>query len=91
MASDRIVHKHLRLDQAKLKRAQKALSAATETVAVERALDLAISEHERSRIVAAANRQFLRSGIAIRDVLGGRRKIKPGVQQAVRQQLTLAR
>jgi hypothetical protein len=37
---------------------------------VERALDLAILEHERSRIAAEANRQFLKSGIVIRDVFG---------------------
>ena len=69
-AANRIAHKHFRLDQGKLKRAQKALAATTETEAVERALDLAISEHERNRMVAAANRQFLRSGIAVRDVFG---------------------
>jgi hypothetical protein len=68
--SNRITHKHFRLDQAKLTRAQKALAAATETEAVERALDLAISEHERGRVAAAANRQFLKSGIAVRDVFG---------------------
>ncbi len=66
----RITHKHFRLDTAKLKRAQKALSAATETEAVERALDLVITEHERNRIVREANHKFVRSGIAIRDVFG---------------------
>jgi hypothetical protein len=66
--SSRTSHKHFRLDNAKLKLAQKALDAATETETVERALDLAISEFERNRTVAEANRQFLKSGIAIRDV-----------------------
>jgi hypothetical protein len=68
--TSRTTHKHFRLDHVKLKRAQKALDAATETETVERALDLAISEYERNRMVAEANRQFLKSGIAIRDVFG---------------------
>jgi hypothetical protein len=67
-ASQHILHKHFRLDAGKLKRAQKVLDAATETETVERALDLAILEHERNRLTAEANRRFLRSGIAIRDV-----------------------
>ena len=69
-ASNRTIHKHFRLDSARLKRAQKVLNARTETEAVERALDLAISEHERNRLTAEANRKFLQSGIAIRDVFG---------------------
>ncbi|MGA3101842.1 MAG: hypothetical protein ABSD61_08275 [Terracidiphilus sp.] len=68
--SSRVVHKHFRLDNGKLKRAQKVLEAATETETVERALDLAILEHERSRMTAEANRQFLKSRIVIRDVFG---------------------
>ena len=70
IASSRVIHKHFRLDHVKLKRAQKVLAAATETETVERALDLAILEHERNRIAVEANRQFLKSGIAIRDVYG---------------------
>jgi hypothetical protein len=66
----RTIHKHFRLDSLKLKRAQRVLDAKTETEAVERALDLAISEHERSQLAAAANRKFLNSGIVIRDVFG---------------------
>ena len=69
-ASQHILHKHFRLDAGKLKRAQKALAAPTETETVERALDLAILEHERNRTTAEAHRRFLRSGIAIRDVFG---------------------
>jgi hypothetical protein len=65
-----VVHKHFRLDAAKLKRAQKLLDAPTETETVERAIDLAILEHERNRMAAEANRRFLKSGIAIRDVFG---------------------
>jgi hypothetical protein len=64
------IHKHFRLDQSKLKRAQKVLAAATETETVERALDLAISEYERNCVVEEANRRFLKSGISIRDAFG---------------------
>ena len=67
-ARSEVVHKHFRLDVFKLKRAQRALEAATETAAVERALDLVLLEHERNRIVREANRKFLKSGVAIRDV-----------------------
>ena len=69
-AKDRIIHKHFRLDALKLKRAQKVLDARTATETVERALDLAISEHERNRLTAEANRKFVRSGVVIRDVFG---------------------
>lgn len=69
-AKSRIIHKHFRLDSVKLKRAQKVLEAATETETVERALDLAISEHERNRLTAEANQKFITSGVVIRDVFG---------------------
>ena len=69
-AKNRTIHKHFRLDSIKLKRAQKVLDARTETETVERALDLAISEHERDRLAVEANQKFLRSGIAIRDIFG---------------------
>ena len=65
-----VVHKHFRLDAAKLKRAQKLLNAPTETETVERALDLAIAEQERDRRVRKAHQKFFRSGIKIRDVFG---------------------
>jgi hypothetical protein len=64
------VHKHFRLDAAKLKRAQKLLNAPTETETVERALDLAIAEEERDRRVRKAHEEFFLSGIEIRDVFG---------------------
>lgn len=70
MTKPQIIHKHFRLDSAKLKRAQKVLAAATETEAVDRALDLAISEYERSRLAVDANQKFLKSGIVVRDVFG---------------------
>ena len=63
-------HKHFRLDAAKIKRAQRVLRARTETETIERALDLAISEHERNRLATEANERFVRSGIDIRDVYG---------------------
>ena len=63
-------HKHFQLDAAKIKRAQRVLRADTETEAIERALDLVISEHERNRLTAEGNDRFLKSGIQIRDVYG---------------------
>jgi len=65
-----IVHKHFRLDKNKIKRAQAVFEASTETEAVDRALDFAIEEHERNQIVAKAHREFVESGIEIRDVFG---------------------
>jgi hypothetical protein len=63
-----IAHKHFRLDTVKLKRAQKVLKAPTETEAIERALELALSEHQRDRLAVEANQRFIRSGVTIRDV-----------------------
>ena len=63
-------HKHFQLDANKIKRAQRALQARTETEAIERALDFAISEHEKNRLVADATERFVRSGIKIKDVYG---------------------
>jgi hypothetical protein len=63
-------HKHYRLDAGKIKRAQRMLRADTETEAIERALDLVISEHERNRLAAEANERFVTSGIDIKDVYG---------------------
>ena len=64
------IHKHFQLDSAKIKRAKRVLHAKTETEAIERALDLAIAEHERNRIVLQATDRFIRSGIEIKDVYG---------------------
>ena len=63
-------HKHFRLDAMKIKRAQKVLHVDTETEAIERALDLVISEHERNRLTVEANERFVKSGIAVKDVYG---------------------
>ncbi len=69
-SGSRIVHKHFRLDRAKIKRAQKVLKARTETETIERALDAVISEAEKDRLVWEATERFLRSGAKIKDVLG---------------------
>ena len=63
-------HKHFRLNAAKIKRAQKLLHAGTETEAIERALDLVISEHDRNQLAAEANQRFVKSGIAVKDAYG---------------------
>jgi hypothetical protein len=63
-------HKHFQLDPAKIKRAQRALRARTETEAIERALDFTIAEHEKNRLVLQATERFVKSGIEIRDVYG---------------------
>lgn len=61
-------HKHFQLDEAKIKSAQKLFKAKTETEAIERALDFAIDEHERNRLVSEAHERFVRSGVEIKDV-----------------------
>ena len=58
------------LDSAKIKRAQRALRAKTETEAIERALDFAIAEHEKNRLVLQATERFIKGGIEIKDVYG---------------------
>jgi hypothetical protein len=58
------------LNAAKIKRAQRALNAGTETEAIERALDLVISEHERNRLATEANERFVKSGVTVKDVYG---------------------
>ena len=67
-------NKHLILDQAKLKKAQKVLGAKTETEAVERALDSVIDEDERSRRAWVSHDRFLRAavreGLQIHDAFG---------------------
>ena len=67
-------NKHLILNQAKLKKAQKVLGAKTETEAIERALDSVIDEDERNRRAWAAHERFRRSarrvGLQIHDAFG---------------------
>jgi len=68
MASPAAVHKHMRLNPEKLRRAQKLSQAKTETETVERALDLLIGEYERDRIANLAHERFVRSGATVRGV-----------------------
>jgi hypothetical protein len=63
-------HKHYRLNERKIKRAQEILGAKTETETIERALDHVISEKERDRLLLKAHQRFFASGIRIRDVYG---------------------
>jgi hypothetical protein len=63
-------HKHFRLNSDKIRRAQRALGATTETEAIERALDLVLSEHEANRLAQAAHARFLKSGVEIKDAYG---------------------
>jgi hypothetical protein len=63
-------NKHLILDQAKLKKAQKILGAKTETETIERALAQVISEGEKDRRAWAATEKLVKSGIPIKDVFG---------------------
>jgi len=63
-------HKHFQLDAGKLKRAQRALRAETETETIERALDAVIAEHVRNRLTVEANDRFVKSGVDIRDAYG---------------------
>ena len=63
-------HKHFQLDSRKIKLAQKALRAKTETETIERALDLAIAEEQSNRLAHEANARLLRSGAKIKDVSG---------------------
>jgi hypothetical protein len=64
------LHKHFQLDAVKIRRAQKALQAKTETETIERALDLAIAEHASNRLVLEATERFGKSGADIKDVYG---------------------
>ena len=63
-------HKRFQFSPAKIKRAQRALHAKTETEAIERALDFAIAEHEKNRLALQSTERFIKSGIEIKDVSG---------------------
>jgi hypothetical protein len=60
--------KHFQLDATKIKRAQKALGAKTETETIERALDLVLEEHQNRRLYIEATERFVESAIHIKDV-----------------------
>ncbi len=62
------VNEHYRLDPIKIKRAQRVLRAATETEAIERALDFVISQHENKRLAIEANQRFVPSGTLVKDI-----------------------
>jgi Bacterial antitoxin of type II TA system, VapB len=65
-----VARTNIQLDSVKIKRAQRVLSADTETEAIDRALDMVIAKHERNRLTIEANDRFLKSGINIKDVCG---------------------
>lgn len=69
-AANTRAHKHFQLDALKIKRAQKALRAKTETETIDLALDLAIAENRRNRLALEATERFVASGIRIKDVYG---------------------
>lgn len=68
--ASRRTHKHFQLDAGKIRRAQKALQAKTETETIERALDRVIEEERTNQVLREATERFLKSGIKIRDVYG---------------------
>jgi hypothetical protein len=74
MAMTKAQRKALRLDEAKLKRAQQILGTETEAETIERALDEIISEDERNRRAWTAHERFIKSAlkerIVVRDVYG---------------------
>lgn len=67
-------NKHFILDQSRLKRAQKALGARTETETIEIALENAITEVEKDRVASAAHEEFVKGMVGkklqILDVFG---------------------
>jgi hypothetical protein len=67
-AQNKLSRKHYRLDNEKIRRAQKVLHAKTQTETIERALDAVIAEDERNRLANEAHERFLQSGIAIKDI-----------------------
>lgn len=73
-AAGRRRDKHLIIDQAKLRRAQKILGVGSESETIERALDFVINEDVRNRRARAAHERFLRAalreGLPIHDVFG---------------------
>ena len=57
MAAVVVRHKHVQLDQRKLDRARRVLGARTETEALDRALDLVVTEADIDRALRAARRK----------------------------------
>jgi len=69
-SANRRTHKHFQLDAAKIKPAQKALGAKTETETIELALDFVISQHGKNRLLLEATHRIVQSGVEIKDVYG---------------------
>ena len=66
-------HQHFHLDPAKIKRAQQALHAKTETEAIERSLDFAIAEHEKTAWLfrpRSVEQEIRERGTELRQILG---------------------
>ncbi len=63
-------HKHVVLDQSKIKQAQKLLGTQTEKETIERALEEVINEGERNAQAWKSHEKFVKSGIEIKDVYG---------------------
>ena len=74
MAGTRANRKVMKLDEEKIKRAQRILGTDTEAETIERALDEIISEDERNRRAWAAHDRFIKNAlkekILVRDVYG---------------------
>lgn len=72
-------NKHFMLDQARLKRAQKILGAATETETIETALERVITDAERNRKAWAAHDRLIKAATkhtsTVEDVFGRLRKV----------------
>jgi len=65
------VHKHFRLNAAKIKRAQRVFACGHGDGRQSSAhMDLLISEHKKNRVTTRANERFLASGAVIKDVYG---------------------
>ena len=63
-------HKHLVLDDRRIRRAKKLLGTTTDTETVQKALDEVILERERNQEARKAHEEFLSAEIAIEDIYG---------------------
>ena len=68
--TSKVVHKHYRLDEVKIDRAQELMGTKNETETIERALEEAIMNREKNIRLWAAADKFLKSGAEIEDVFG---------------------
>lgn len=68
-AAPAVVHKHYRLDQDKIRKAQELLGSRNETETIEMALEEAIVNREKNMRLWEAHERFINSGIVIEDVL----------------------